>query len=75
MASAVVNLVRMPTQRYDAPSGKFGKRFVVILSVELDRVCARKWNAERVIVFNPLSSNATKALKIPIKFESAFCFD
>ena len=44
-------LVCMPTQCYDAPSGKVGKIFVVILSVELDGVCARKWNAERVIVF------------------------
>ena len=41
----------MPTQRYDAPYGKAGKRFVGILSVELDGVRARKWNAERVIVF------------------------
>ena len=51
MASTVEKLVCMPTQRYDAPSGKFGNRFVGIMSVELDRVCARKWNAERVIVF------------------------
>ena len=65
----------MPTQRYDAPSGKVGKRFVGILSVELDGVRARKWNAERVIIFSPLSSNAPKALKIPRKSESAFCFD
>ena len=43
-------LVCMPTQRYDAPSGKVGKRFVVILSVELDGVRVRKWNAKRVIV-------------------------
>ena len=41
----------MLTQRYDAPSGKVGKIFAGSLSVELDRVHARKWNAERVIVF------------------------
>ena len=41
----------MPTQRYDAPSGKARKRFVVIVSVELDKVCGRNRNAERVIVF------------------------
>ena len=41
----------MPTQHYDAPSGKVRSIFVGILSVELDVVCARKWNAERVIVF------------------------
>ena len=51
MASMIEKLVCMPTQRYDATPGKFGKRFVVILSVELDGFCARKWNAERVIVF------------------------
>ena len=44
-------LVCLPTQRYDAPSGKVGKIFVGILSVELDGVCARKWNNESVIVF------------------------
>ena len=44
-------LVFMPTQRYDAPSGKVGNIFVGILSIELDGVCTRKWNAERVIVF------------------------
>ena len=31
---------------------KVGKIFVGIMSVKLDRVCARKWNAERMIVFN-----------------------
>ena len=41
----------MPTQRYDAPSRKVGDRFVGILSVELDGVHARKWNVERVIIF------------------------
>ena len=44
-------LVCMPNQRYDAPSGKVRKRFLVILSVELGGVYVRKWNAERVIVF------------------------
>ena len=41
----------MPTQRYDAPYRKIGKIFVGILSIELDGVRARNWNAERVIVF------------------------
>ena len=44
-------LVCMLTQRYDTLSSKFRKRFVGILSVELDRDCAREWNSERVIVF------------------------
>ena len=44
-------LICMSTQRYDAPSGEVGKRFVVIMYVELYGVRARKWNAERVIVF------------------------
>ena len=41
----------MPTLSYDAPSGKFGKIFVGIMSIELDRFRAKKWNAERVTVF------------------------
>ena len=64
--------VCIPTQCYDAPSGKVRKIFVGILYVELDRVRDRKWNAERVIIFNPLSSNAHKAFTITRKFESSF---
>ena len=75
MSSAVEKLGCMTTQRYDASYGKVRKRFVGILSIELNGVCARKWNDERVIFFNPLSSNAPKALKNPRKFESAFFFD
>ena len=48
-------LVFMPTQRYEAPSGKVGKRFVEILSVEIDGVRDRKWKAERVIVFHSVT--------------------
>ena len=44
-------LLCIPTQRYDAPSGKVRKIFVGIVSVQLDRVCAGKWSSERVIVF------------------------
>ena len=44
-------IVCVPTQCYNASSRKVGNRFVVILSVELDGVRARKWNADRVIVF------------------------
>ena len=44
-------MVCLPTQCYDTPSGKVRKRFVGIFSVELDGVRARKWNSERVIVF------------------------
>ena len=41
----------MPTQLYDAHYGKFGKILVGIISVEVDGVHARKWNAERLIIF------------------------
>ena len=75
MAITVEKLVCMLTQLYDAPSGKIRKRFVVILSVELDGDRARKCNAERVIFFNLLSYNAHKALTILRKFASAFCFE
>ena len=51
MASTVEKLACMLNQRYDTPSGKFRKRFVGILSLELVGVCSRKWNAKRVIVF------------------------
>ena len=48
-------LVCMPTQSYDAHYGKVWKKFVGILSVELDWVRARNWNAERVIVFKSVT--------------------
>ena len=51
MESAVEKLVCFPAQCYDAPSGKVGKIFVGILSVKLNGVRARNWNAEMVIVF------------------------
>ena len=54
--------VCLPTQRYDAPCGKVGKRFVGILSVELGRVRARKWNAERLIVFQSVIIQRTQGV-------------
>ena len=41
----------MPTQRYCAPSRKVGKIFVATLSVDIGSVRYRKWNSERVIIF------------------------
>ena len=38
-------------QRYDVPSKKVGSIFIGIFYVELNRVRARKWNSEGVIVF------------------------
>ena len=51
MVSVTGKLIFMTTQRYDPPFSKVGKRFLGILSVELDGVRARNWNAQRVIVF------------------------
>ena len=51
MASTAEKIVFILTQCYDTPSGKVRKIFLGILSVELDGVRARKWNAERVIIF------------------------
>ena len=68
-------LVCLPTQRYDAPYGKVGNIFVGIFSVELDGVCARQWNTERVIFFIPLSFNAPNAFIILHKSKSVFCLD
>ena len=68
-------LVCMTTQRYDTPSREVKKIFFGIMSIELYRFRARKWNDERVIFFSPLSSNAPKASTIPRKFKRAFYFD
>ena len=45
------DLVVMPSRRYDAPSGKVGRRFVGTLGEELKEVRDRRWNLERFIVF------------------------
>ena len=54
MSSVAEKLVCVPTQRYDAPSGKVRKRFVGILSLEIDEVCARKCNDDRMIIFQSI---------------------
>ena len=41
----------MPSRRYDTPSGKFGRRFVVALVGYLHWLWDRLWNLERLIVF------------------------
>ena len=44
-------LAVMPARRYDAPSGRVGRRFMYTLAVELTGVRPRHWNTERFIVF------------------------
>ena len=41
----------MPSRRYNAPSGKVGRRFIGALVEELCGVRDRRWNLERFIVF------------------------
>ena len=41
----------MPLRRYDAPSGKVGRRFIGTLGEELKGVQDRRWNLERFIIF------------------------
>ena len=40
------DLAVMPSRRYDAPSGKVGRRFVGTLGVEIQGVRDRRWNSE-----------------------------
>ena len=75
MESPVEKFVCMPTQSYNTPSRKVWKIFVGILYVELDRVRARNWNSERVIVFKSVILQRTKVLIIPRRSESAYYFD
>ena len=70
----VGKLVCMPTQCYDAPSGKVGKIFVGILSVELYGVCARRWNAERVIVFQSVILQRTQDINISTQIRNCILF-
>ena len=45
------DLAVMPSRRYDALSGRVGRRFVGTLGAELKGVRDRLWNLERFIVF------------------------
>ena len=67
-------LACMLNQLYDAPSGKVGKRFVGILSVELDRVCSRKWNAERVIIFQSVTLQRAQGVNNSAKIRKHILF-
>ena len=64
----------MMNQRYDTPSGKVGKRLVGILSVELDRVRARKWNTERVIVFQSVIVQRAQGVNNPAQIRKRILF-
>ena len=74
MTSAVEKLVFVLTQRYDASSGKVVKRFVVILSVKIDGVRARKWSVERVIVFQSVILQRAKGDKNSAKIRKRIFF-
>ena len=69
----------MPTQLYDVPSGKVGRIFFEILSSELYGVRTRKWNSERVLVFQPVvfqrakGVNNSKHICGRILFQLDFC--
>jgi hypothetical protein len=45
-------LVVYPCQSYDVPKGPVGKRFIEMVSDSLEAILARKWNAEKFIVFS-----------------------
>ena len=45
----------MPPRRYDAPSGKVGRRYVHALALELRGIRDRRWNSERFIVFQSVT--------------------
>ena len=49
------DLAVMPPCRYDAPSGKVGRRFVNVLMREMRGVLVRRWNSERFIVFQTVT--------------------
>ena len=44
-------LVGLPAQRYQAPGGAVGRRFVRNLTQELLGIRSRKWNSEKFTVF------------------------
>jgi hypothetical protein len=53
-------LIVYPSQRYDAPSGSVGRRFVESTATLLDGVQARKWNSERFLLFQMVVMQRTR---------------
>ena len=64
----------MPIQRYNTPSGKSRKIFVGILSIELDRFSARKWNVERVIIFQSVILQRSQGINNSAKIRKHILF-
>ena len=54
------DLAIMPSRRYDAPSGKVGRRFVRIIGAEMQGVRDRWWNWERFIIFQTVILQQTR---------------
>jgi hypothetical protein len=52
----------LPTQRYQAPGGPVGRRFVCLLAKELEGIRSRKWNSEWFIVFQMVILQQTKGV-------------
>lgn len=55
-------LITLPPQRYAAPKGTVGKRFVEMLTKILEGVSDRKWNSEQFIVFQIVILQRTKGV-------------
>jgi hypothetical protein len=56
-------LIALPSQRYDAPNGAVGRRFVNILALDLEGICHCKWNSERFLVFQMVVLQKSKEVK------------
>ena len=44
-------VVKLPPQRYDVPTGRIGRLSVSAVAFELEGVVKRQWNSEKFIVF------------------------
>ena len=61
--------VCFPTQPYNAPYGKFGIKFVLTLSVELDDILSWKCNADQVVIFQSIILQRVR----PITYAKHIC--
>ena len=57
------SLASLPRIHYHIPSGKVGRRYVTMLSTELEGIVSRKWNSERFIVFQMVVLQKSKLVK------------
>ena len=67
-------VVTLPPQRYDVPTGRIGRLFVSAVASEMEGIVKRRWNSEKFVVFQAVilqrSIDVTRARDIRRRIET-----